>query len=678
MRLRRTSTWRARPAFLLVCLLVLVLPAIAEGRQTDKLDKKLDARAAAPLGTSRVILQLEPGTDVSDVIRGLGGRPGRRLGIISGMAAEIPNGQLRKLAEHPAVRSMHHDRPIAGQLSRVATTVGARSVQQDLGFYGAGVGVAVIDSGITPWHDDLTYNGSASNVRTQNGQRVSGFVDFVNGRSTPYDDNGHGTHVAGIVAGNGYDTYGWRAGIAPAAHLVSLKVLDSGGRGVISNVIAALDWTVANRYQHNIRVVNLSVGAAVTESYNTDPLALAAKRAVEAGIVVVAASGNLGRNSSGETLYGGIAAPGNAPWVLTVGAYSTQGTSFRFDDVMAPYSSRGPSAVDFAAKPDLVAPGTGIVSLSDPASTFYSTKASSLVSGYRWTSYQPYLTLSGTSMAAPVVAGTVALMLEANPSLTPNLVKAVLQYTAQNYNYDALTQGAGFLNSRGAVQLARFFATAQPTDTYPQNWMWSKRIIWGNYEVTGGVLAPNGNAWALNIVWGTVAESDNIVWGTACSDTCDNIVWGTIAELDNIVWGTGTEAENIVWGTARNIVWGTAESDNIVWGTARNIVWGTACGGTNCDNIVWGTAVDLFNIVWGTAVESDNIVWGTATELDNIVWGTIWGTAELDNIVWGTSGLDEESFSDGGDEALTTEDLFPPAPPGGTSTNQGGSLEGAL
>ena len=228
--------------------------------------------------------------------------------------------------------------------------------------------MAVIDSGITDWHDDLGYTGSSSNVRVVNGQRVTGFVDFVNGVPNAYDDNGHGTHVAGIIAGNGYDSYGAYAGIAPAAHLVSLKVLDRDGRGVISDVIAAFEWTVVNRAAHNIRVINLSVGAGVSESYETDPPTRAAKRAVDAGIVFVTAAGNLGQRTSDlskKPLYGGITAPGNAPWVLTVGAHSTQGTVWRWDDKMAPYSSRGPSAIDFAAKPDLVAPGTGIVSLAD-------------------------------------------------------------------------------------------------------------------------------------------------------------------------------------------------------------------------------------------------------------------------------------------------------------------------
>ena len=202
-------------------------------------------------------------------------------------------------------------------------------------------------------------------------------------RTTKYDDWGHGTHVAGIIAGSGYDSYGERAGIAPKATIVALKALDAEGRGRISQIIAALDWVVTNRVQYNIRVVNMSLGAGVFESYNTDPLTLAAKRAVDAGIVVVAAAGNYGKAKNGQTQYGAIGAPGNAPWVLTVGASSTEGTTDRRDDKMAGYSSRGPTMIDFGAKPDLVAPGTGTVSLATQNSLFYLTKAAFLLPGKR-------------------------------------------------------------------------------------------------------------------------------------------------------------------------------------------------------------------------------------------------------------------------------------------------------
>jgi hypothetical protein len=307
------------------------------------------------------------------------------------------------------------------------------------------------------------------------------------------------------------------------------------------------------------------------------------------------------------------------------------------------------------------------------------------------TSYLPYLSLSGTSMASPVVAGTVALMLQANPRLTPNLVKAVIEYTAQDYNYDALTQGAGFLNARGAVQLAEFFATARPGDRYPFQKPWSRTIIWGNHELTNGVIKPAGTAWASNIVWGTsrADNGDNIVWGTVCGRSCDNIVWGTsLLDGDNIVWGTLFDGDNIVWGTnlADNIVWGTLfGGDNIVWGTALgdNIVWGTTCGGNDCDNIVWCTALNLTNIVWGTALSADNIVWGTSGNADNIVWGT---SAETDNVTWGCAGEDAPLSADPDGtvqnyDDVAFESLFPadeqPAPVT-TSTTLLGSVTGLL
>ena len=661
-----------------------------------KLDKKLNERAAiGGLGRSRAIVVLKPGCTIDDDLLKAGGRKGQRLGVISGQVIELPNGQIRKIANNACVASIHWDRKIGGEMNRAAVTLGARAVQQTLGFNGAGVGVAIIDSGISAWHDDLTYNGSNSAVQVVGGQRVTKFVDFVNGLTAKYDDNGHGTHVAGIIAGNGWDTFGSRAGIAPAANIVSLKVLDAHGGGYISNVIAALDWVVANKTQYNVRVVNLSVGAAVSESYLTDPLTIAAKHVVDAGVVVVTAAGNLGKNpTTHQKQYGAITSPGNAPWVLTVGADSHMGTVSRIDDTMADYSSRGPTARDFNAKPDVVAPGTGIVSLSVPGSLLYTLHPTYLLSGSLLGGSKPYMSLTGTSMASPMVAGTVALMMQANPNLTPNLAKAIIEYTAQDYGYSRLTQGAGFLNTEGAVKLARYLYTAQAGSIYPSNAAWGKTLIWGNRKVKDGVIKPQGSAYGLNVVWGssTDAEGDNIVWGTHCQGDpdCENIVWGT-ADMDdeNIVWGTyDAEGDNIVWGTSdgddENIVWGTACGDD---GDCENIVWGTECGGSDCENIVWGTSCDgdpdCENIVWGTACEGDpdceNIVWGTTCDGDpdceNIVWGSeaecngdpdceniVWVTScdcdgECDNIVWGSAADDAPPLFDDPDLPMSFDDV---------------------
>src|SRR5213079_1364115 len=188
------------------------------------------------------------------------------------------------------------------------------------------------------------------------------------------------------------------------------KVLDANGQGYISNVIAAIDYAIANKDALHLRILNLSVAAGVYESYNTDPLTLAARRAVEAGLVVVSAAGNLGRSAAGAEQYGGIGAPGNAPWVITVGASSHNGTTDRSDDAVAAFSSRGPSAIDFQAKPDLVAPGVGIESLAEAGSTLYNTKPLMRLWGTVTTATEPYLSLSGTSMASPVVSGAIALI----------------------------------------------------------------------------------------------------------------------------------------------------------------------------------------------------------------------------------------------------------------------------
>jgi len=696
---RKKAVWGRRSVTTLALLALIITwaaPVDAQKRakaekpakvQHSKLDKELN-RLADGIGDSDVIVEFYDDSDGSARIKAAGGSSGRRLGNIKARAGRMPNVLLKRLADDPKVKRVHRDRETEASIARAAATIGAKNVHRQYGYNGAGVGVAVIDSGITPFHSDLS-------VAYGQGQRVTAFVDFVNGQTQKYDDWGHGTHVAGIIAGNGYESTGARQAIAPGASIISLKALDGEGKGRISYIIAALDWAVANRVQYNIRVINMSLGAGVFESYNTDPLTLAAKHAVDNGIVVVAAAGNLGKNALGQPQYGAITAPGNAPWVLTVGASSTMGTTDRRDDTMASYSSRGPTMIDFRVKPDLVAPGSGIVSLSNPNSLFYSTKANYLKAGRRADlNTLPYLTLSGTSMAAPVVSGTVALMLQANPNLTPNMVKAILQYTAQVYTgYNYLTQGAGFLNTLGAVRLSRYFAVGNKGDEYPNMRAWSKHILWGNRRVTGGVLTPGGTAWGLNIVWGEAHTpgGQNIVWGENCDTAnCDNIVWGNNIvwgesdATDNIVWGN-TDGDNIVWGNSdlANIVWGNGDADNIVWGNggadnivwgnggADNIVWGNDCGGADCNNIVWGSISAVDNIVWGNAEGIDNIVWGNTTA-DNIVWGN--STID-ENISWGNSAGDGEDYGDDTVEIdafdpTVWEDLFSVPMFGATSTAQ--------
>jgi serine protease AprX len=604
--------------------------------------------------TSRVIVELKPGHELPREFKYYATRfaadgVDHSLDIINGVLLELPNNLLKKLASKGEVFSLHLDRPITSHVYRTSVTVGARTVQESLGYTGKGIGIAVIDSGITTWHDDLT--NKTSTIFPYGNQRVRKFVDFVNGHALPYDDNGHGSHVAGIIAGNGYDSMagngstatGTKIGIAPDANIIALKVLNAQGTGTISNIIAALNWVAANATTYNIKVVNMSIGAGVYESYWTDPLTLATKKITDKGITVVAAAGNMGKNAQGQLQYGAITAPANAPWVLTVGASSTNGTLTRTDDTMAAYSSSGPTFIDFDSKPDLVAPGTGTVSLAVPGSTFYAEKTQFLLDGKVSLGSKPYLTLSGTSMSAPVVAGTVALMLQANPNLTPNLVKALLQYTAQVYpGYSPLRQGAGFLNSLGAVRLAKYYYAPKAGDIMPVQSVWSRTIIWGNHRLAHGVIKPSANAWANAIVWGAVKtlgdSGDNIVWGSMAGDG-DNIVWGSAADGDNIVWGAFSDGDNIVWGSASD---------------GDNIVWGSDCGGADCDATVWGSVDPGDNIVWGSAEPGDNIVWGSG-DGDNIVWGS-------------DAGDDNEAFPDDVLEPLPSVqiefgDVVPIVPP---------------
>jgi serine protease AprX len=598
----------------LVLVAVLVPSTSAQiGSPLDwrsKLDPILQQRASLLTGRSRVIVRAVDAGSLALVlplIQQVGGSLGRALPIVDGQAVDVPHLALRIIASSPLVSRLSLDRLVAGALERTGATVGATAVRQEFGYDGRGIGIAVVDSGITPWHDDLSEPAGGS-------QRVDRFVDLVNGRALPYDDYGHGAHVAGIIAGNGHDSGGARSGIAPAARLIVFKALDGSGRGRISDVIAALGSILLLRDVFDIRVVNLSLAAPVYESYNLDPLTLAARQLVAAGIVVVAAAGNAGRDPQGRTLYAGVSAPGNAPWVLTVGASSHMGTVDRADDAIAAFSSRGPAAVDYVAKPDLVAPGVGIESLSDPASRFYITKSAYLLGGSVLTPYLPYLSLSGTSMSAPVVSGTVAMLLQANPMLTPNQVKAILQYTAGvDPDYDPLTQGAGFLNARGAVELARFLA-AQPHDVHPVLPEWSARVIWGNQLIAGGRLTADATAWSAAVTWGAARTllGQTVDWGVICTTAPCGVDAGTWSR-----WGVtcaDVACSDVTWGD----------------GDSRNVVWGTTCGGDNCTT-PWSTAAAA-NVLLGST-QSATLVWGTASD-ETLVWGTSCSDPSCEPGIW--------------------------------------------
>ena len=392
------------------------------------------------------------------------------------------------------------------------------------------------------------------------------------------DHFGHGTHVAGIVGGSGKNSTGNQdfytfKGIAPNVNLINLRVLDQNGAGTDSEVISAIQTAILLKSTYNIRVINLSLGRPVYESYTLDPLCQAVEAAYQAGIVVVVAAGNDGRdNSAGTNGYGTITSPANDPYVITVGAMKTMGTPSRADDLIATYSSKGPTAIDHIAKPDLVAPGNQVISLYNPGLTLAKLYPGNEIprSLYQTTGgtslSNTYFALSGTSMATPVVSGAAVLMLQQNPALTPDQVKATLMQTASktfpqysSYSdpttgntytdqYDVFTVGAGYLDIQAALQstdVSTGYARS-PVVTFDST---TQNVYFVNdsFAVWGG-----SSDWSTFAVWGGNAfnASQFAVWGGS-NPYASFAVWGGSAPWGNntnngffAVWGGSTIVSN--------------------------------------------------------------------------------------------------------------------------------------
>ena len=464
----------------------------------DKLDLALYRAATADSARQlRVIVRTASG-DVDDLVaatRASGGRVGERFAVIDAVTAEIASDDLLVLAEHPTVTSVSMDSVVDSAAKKgkggggngggggdgepppppedpPVEPEGQNHVRNTLGlddepWGGAGVNVAIIDSGV-----EFLLEAP-----------LSGHWDFRGGRNprftryeTAADPYGHGTHVAGLIANGGWWSDGLYRGTAPSVgSLFSLRVLDENGAGYTSDVIRAISWVLENQRRAKVDVINLSLGHPILEPADSDPLVQAVEAAVRAGIVVVVSAGNYGYDR--ETLkvgYAGISWPGNAPSAITVGALDTLMTDARVDDTVAGYSSRGPTWYDALAKPDIVAPGSSLVSTTGADSSIL-LENPQLEVEQTSISGTPYLKLSGTSMATAVTSGVVASMLGASRStfgettLSPNAVKAILQYSALPLpDHDALTQGAGGLNADGALALA---ASIDPTAAIEDWWL---------------------------------------------------------------------------------------------------------------------------------------------------------------------------------------------------------------
>jgi serine protease AprX len=382
---------------------------------------------AAPDQQLRVIVQKVDDTGRAEaLVVSLGGEITKDLHMINAFAAELPGSALLRLSESASVEWVSLDAPMVqmgddedicapdkdGEVPDGCTfesyyldTLGVREVW-DMGFKGDDIGVVVIDSGIQK-HKDL-------DIKKRD--------KFNPDSRTANDVNGHGTHVAGIIGGNGKKSEGLYSGIAPEAKLIGLKVSDENGSAYESDIVLALQWVLEKKEKYNIRVINLSVNSSVESSYHESPVNAAVEILWLNGVVVVASAGN---TMPGSDVNPVNAAPANDPFIITVGASDERATADPSDDVIASFSAHG-NTLDGYAKPDIIAPGRNIISVLSNKSAW--------VEGYEDRTFydSEYIRLSGTSMAAPMVTGAIALLLQAEPDLTPDQVKYRLMHTGTN------------------------------------------------------------------------------------------------------------------------------------------------------------------------------------------------------------------------------------------------------
>ncbi|MGZ4175048.1 MAG: S8 family peptidase [Solirubrobacteraceae bacterium] len=400
--------------------------------------------ATSPHQQVEVIIQLRRGVSVARgraLVRSVGGRPGLDLHIINGLSARLSAGAARTLAASPPVYTVSLNATLQQTSWRNVPSPWQLSTTYDQSVHapglwrhstGRGIGVAVIDTGISGDLPDF------QNSRWDSTSRVIASAVIDPNASTANDTYGHGTAVAGLIGGNSHyrggddplqDHY---AGSAPNANLISIKVANDNGQATTLDAIYGLQFAVDHKDQYNIRVINLSFRSTDAQSYTTDPLDAAAEQAWFAGITVVAAAGNMGTASDAVSY-----APGNDPHVITVGAVDDQGTSDNSDDVTTSWSSQGTTQDGFA-KPDVLAPGAHIVTTLAPNSDFANLCPTCVVGG-------AYFQVSGTSLAAPIVAGVAADLLAEHPDWTPDMVKGALVNTGTQ-----LSDGGDEVNASAA------------------------------------------------------------------------------------------------------------------------------------------------------------------------------------------------------------------------------------
>jgi serine protease AprX len=567
-----------KAALLLVVVAVIVgvmparTPVHAQHRPALSRDL-LNFQASRSPSATRVILHGDPAAAEALSVRHHV-RVVRRLD--HEIVVEATPAQLDELTADSASPDLSGDLPVADFMSvsnkslaadqtRAGKSGGLLGLGSIPGVTGQGIVVAVLDSGIAA-HKALA-------------GRVIANVSMIAG-DTSDDVFGHGTHVAGIITGSGSAAAGvtseYTGGIAPGAQLVNVKVLGDDGVGMTSDVIAGIDWVIANKALYHIRIINLSLGHVVTEPSLTDPLCQAVERAYEAGLIVVAAAGNAGKLADGTPVLGGIASPGNSPFALTVGTINTWGTVSRADDTVATYSSRGPTRYDMAVKPDLAAPGNKIISLEATNSYLAAAYPTEHIAG---TGNNAYYRMSGTSMSTPMVSGGAALLLQASPGLTPAQVKFLLQ-SGSTYMTD------GGLMAAGAGS-ANFWSSRQTEASGGLSLVTS---------LVGGLLDHPGGA----SFWDSGTMSERMYAGTG-------IHLLNLLQLPFILLNPGQlTAGNL------NLV-GLTNPINLLG--PNRILWGDVSYWTSSDHVVWGDDI--------TSPEGQHVVWGDNDTTDDyhVVWG---------------------------------------------------------
>lgn len=495
----------------------------------DGLSPALRTLAAAhPARPVQVIVQLVPSATAVQgraLVRRLGGRVGLDLHIIHGFAAEMTAGAAGRLGASALIHAVSlnatlRQTDMGGPGMSVQGPALKTTFDQTIGAtrlwrhsMGQGVGVAVIDTGVAGDLPDFQTSQSDPTSRV-----VASAVIDPNA-STATDTYGHGTLVAGLIAGNSADRnpsdpdYGSYEGAAPQANIISIKVADDQGNASTLDAIYGLQFAVDHRSDYNIRVVNMSFRSTSAQSYTSDPLDAAAEQAWFAGITVVAAAGNMGTAPDAVDY-----APGNDPYVLTVGATDGQGTGSAGDDATASWSSQG-TTQDGYTKPDVLAPGAHIVSTLAPSSAFSGLCPTCVIDG-------SYFQASGTSLAAPLVAGIAADLIGAHPDWTPAMVKGAIVNTAT-----PLPDGGNEINGRAAYW-ANGSQLGSDQNLTPNQFIdpSSGEIDYNTASWSSGTFDPAADP--LTASWSTAS------WSCASCTSGDGSVDPTTASWSTVGWTT--------------------------------------------------------------------------------------------------------------------------------------------